>query len=555
MDSGNDHVQGDFAAAWNAQLEKYRRDWGLQRRDIGSQKSAAEALETLALERMKEKHKDLLSRQDKLRHSVAALKTEIGHIDARWWMRWLLGIKRRKVLTVSAHATEKKAQAVAFRLTTLKSEMLNDVGLHDMARALMVKRAEAINHNAHIDEIDSAADTLMLSLQKWRCRDRSALERALADLPSGPGEWPKRDPGQALLALKKSHQFLGARFAQLTRHLSAIRQAREVWSNATGHGLLRAGDLAPMIANGARSLSSTLHKKNFAGLEALLEDALDPTNVPSADLWIALWTAIEASRYCAKRYASPSGEDAGTGQWCAAWEEQMKRWTTDTLAHLRIDSDGVSTAILRTHGVKAESQSGADVLLLVIVDLPGRTYCKAVGIQFKRGQAGAPLFPLRGDQAQQLKTLQRLSDASAMRWTALHAVFRAGAGVLDNLPAVRIDVTVAALARSARQLAAGATYSDVVRAVDWISIAEPLPTALVRELNDEAARFATCGEALDWYANTTGTSNLPAYVLIQAVGAEPELLREQVNELRRSMRDRGIAIDDVQSQRTQGMQP
>lgn len=327
-----------------------------------------------------------------------------------------------------------------------------------------------------------------------------------------------------------------------------------------------------LALNGARHVSgsdSTMFAKaSAAGIVGQLKPAAKPpTTTPQEQLslafkaavragsfqrpeaWIAFWTAIKAtSDYHAKAYGAGYAEDAFAVDWCNAWEQQIRAWGPSLCSALGMP-DGFVHALRGTFlNKKAETRTGADIMLALCTKFGDSVRVRLAFIQFKRDERKTDKIDVWQDGVRQFQCLEKLHkpDLGSFSMHALLSVRNCG---LAAIPAVAVPKSKAAINR-------GYGWHDETSAtkwtaagcdVDWREWGECFPTLLTGALCGRAtASFDGVKAAFKWLSEESGLSSteLPPYMIFQAIGENARALTKSMEiEAERWAKILGISLD------------
>jgi len=214
---------------------------------------------------------------------------------------------------------------------------------------------------------------------------------------------------------------------------------------------------------------------------------------------------------------SEINENMRAGGWIGAWVRQMERWSDKTIDNLGIEPGQLRSAVFQLQNTTAETRTGADMMLMLLVTLPSRSYCSVVGVQFKRPGNDEKVIDVDNKGWRQFDTLARLETHSAGRLNAFHALFRNVEDGLATIPAVAVSVSKEVLSRQP-DFVGPPEKAKLPSRVPWEPNGDALPTALASALC-LASSFATVADALAWM-KTHNDVDLPEYMVIQAVGED-----------------------------------
>jgi len=306
------------------------------------------------------------------------------------------------------------------------------------------------------------------------------------------------------------------------------------------------------------SLDALTGVVNYPSLEQQLKACTWPDMFLRRADWLVLWSALQAGiEYNNLADGSAANEGPKVGWWCGQWQNAIAQWDRATLRALGLSQENVSNALFSLENTAMESRSGADVLIVLAVSDGNSHHCSIVGVQFKRGGENSCVIPLSQSDGTQYDALARHFQASNGRWHGLYASLQRDGGGLSSVPAVAIEATFV----PAQQDISNFTYEVRKNAtdrssVDWRVYGESLPTALATRLGGASAAFESVDAAFDW-AEQNGINNLPAYVLIQAVGESARALyraSERVKNLAHRSGQTYELVDSLERRRALGVE-
>lgn len=268
-------------------------------------------------------------------------------------------------------------------------------------------------------------------------------------------------------------------------------------------------------------------------LSVAFKAAVRAGNFQRPEAWIAFWTAIKAtSDYHAKAYGAGYAEDAFAVDWCNAWEQQIRAWGPSLCAGLGLP-DGYVHAMRGTFlNKKAETRTGADIMLALCTNFGDSVRVRLAFIQFKRDERKTDKIDVWQDGVRQFQCLEKLHqpDLGSFSMHALLSVRNCG---LAAIPAVAVPKSKAAINR-------GYGWADETSAtkwtaagcdVDWREWGESFPTLLTGALCGRAtASFDGVKTAFKWLSEESGldSTELPPYMIFQAIGENARALSKSM---------------------------
>ncbi len=315
---------------------------------------------------------------------------------------------------------------------------------------------------------------------------------------------------------------LASQLAQLASRHAATLEAQELIDTLHARMDVPTGTSPPSFSTQTAATLSGLLRPDVPTadepLAALLSTASDPAAFRHREAWLVLWTAISATLGYSRNFAgSEINENMRAGGWIGAWVRQMERWSEKTIDAIGIEPGQLRSAVFQLQNTTAETRTGADMMLMLLVTLPSRCYCSVVNVQFKRPANDETVIDVDNKGWRQFDTLARLQTRSAGRFNAFHALFRNIEDGLATIPAVAVAVSKEILSRQP-DLVGAPEKSKLPSRVPWTTNGDALPTALASALC-LASNFATVADALAWM-KTHNDVELPEYMVIQAVGED-----------------------------------
>ncbi|SMG39801.1 hypothetical protein SAMN06265784_103709 [Paraburkholderia susongensis] len=284
-------------------------------------------------------------------------------------------------------------------------------------------------------------------------------------------------------------------------------------------------------------------------LQAAFRAAVMPGSFVRPDAWITFWTAIKATTdYHAKAYGAGYAEDAFAIDWCNAWEQQIRAWGPDLCAALGLP-DGYVHAVRGTFlNKKAETRTGADIMLALCTKFGDSVRVRLAFIQFKRDERKTDRIDVWQNGVRQFQCLEKLHrpDLGSFSMHALLSVRNSG---LASIPAVEILKSKAAINRSYgfTEKTSATTWTATGCDVDWRDCGESFPTLLTGALCGKAtASFDGVQAAFKWLSDNSGlkSTELPPYMIFQAIGENARALTKSMElEGQRWAKVLGLSID------------
>ncbi|MGT2469294.1 hypothetical protein [Paraburkholderia terrae] len=258
-----------------------------------------------------------------------------------------------------------------------------------------------------------------------------------------------------------------------------------------------------------------------------------PGSFVRPDAWITFWTAIKATTdYHAKAYGAGYAEDAFAIDWCNAWEQQIRAWGPSLCVALGLP-DGYVHAVRGTFlNKKAETRTGADIMLALCTKVGDSVRVRLAFIQFKRDKRKTDKINVWQDGVQQFQSLEKLHRPELGSFS-MHALLSVRNSGLASIPAVTVPKSKAAINRGYR-LTDDASASNWMAAgcdVDWRECGESFPTLLTGALCGKGtASFDGVKAAFKWLSEESGlkSSELPPYMIFQAIGENARALSKSM---------------------------
>ncbi|MEM5299093.1 hypothetical protein VSR82_32835 [Burkholderia sp. JPY481] len=160
-------------------------------------------------------------------------------------------------------------------------------------------------------------------------------------------------------------------------------------------------------------------------LQVAFRAAVTPGSFVRPDAWITFWTAIKAtSDYHAKAYGAGYAEDAFAIDWCNAWEQQIRAWGPSLCVALGLP-DGYVHAVRGTFlNKKAETRTGADIMLALCTKFGKSVRVRLAFIQFKRDDRKTDKIDVWQDGVRQFQCLEKLHRPRPRQFLNARATFR-----------------------------------------------------------------------------------------------------------------------------------
>jgi hypothetical protein len=345
---------------------------------------------------------------------------------------------------------------------------------------------------------------------------------------------------------------------ELTRPAAA--KARDILHTFFEDARLARRPAEPYVEQHSRdSLDNLTRSAAWPSLAAQLEACTWPGLFHRRADWLVFWSALQAGvEYNNRADGNAANEGPKASWWCGQWQYAMAQWDRRALKALGLTPETIGNALFALEDSTMESRSGADVLIVLAIDDGQSRHCSVVGVQFKRGDENSSVISLSQSEGTQYDTIARHYLASARRWHGLYASLQRDGGGLSSVPAVAIETTFVPEQDSA------STYTYEARrkatgspSVDWTVHGESLATALATRLGGAGATFDSIDAAFDW-AESSAIDNLPAYVLVQAVGESAQALHRAGARLRSLAARSGQTyelVDSLERRHSLGLEP
>ncbi|WP_233832826.1 hypothetical protein [Paraburkholderia sp. ZP32-5] len=268
-------------------------------------------------------------------------------------------------------------------------------------------------------------------------------------------------------------------------------------------------------------------------LQVAFRAAVTPRSFVRPDAWITFWTAVKATTdYHAKAYGAGYAEDAFAIDWCNAWEQQIRAWGPSLCVALGLPNGFVHAVRGTFLNKKAETRTGADIMLALCTKFGDSVRVRLAFIQFKRDDRKTDKIDVWQDGVRQFQCLEKLHqpDIGSFCMHALLSVRNCG---LAAIPAVAVPKSKAAINR-------GYGWADETSAtkwtaagcdVDWREWGESFPTLLTGALCGRAtASFDGVKAAFKWLSEESGlvSTELPPYMIFQAIGENARALTKSM---------------------------
>lgn len=298
----------------------------------------------------------------------------------------------------------------------------------------------------------------------------------------------------------------------------------ELWAESDGLPFLQA------TTNGlVRNMLDEVVPSSAAPQQRLLDtfrSAIFVDKFRRPEAWLTFWTGVHATHVCyRKAYGASSSEDGFSGDWCSAWEEQVKAWGPQLCEALGMPRNSVHVLRGTLLDSGAETGTGADVLIALCTSVDNTVRVRLAFIQFKRDSAQTDKLSVWSNGSRQFETLQKV-HMPHLGSSSMHGLISVVNHGFAAVPAVDVQMSAVAV-NDAKGLPAGSAASMWIDAkgcrVDWRVHGESLPTLLTRALCEDASgAFDSIKDAFTWLSNESGldAKELPKYMLFQALGGD-----------------------------------
>jgi hypothetical protein len=307
------------------------------------------------------------------------------------------------------------------------------------------------------------------------------------------------------------------------------------------------------------SLNKLTRIHNLPTLINHLEVCTWPHQFHSYADWFVFWSATKAGvEYSIRADGTTINEPPKVSWWCAGWLNAVKSWDISALANIGLNKSSVANALFMLENSKVETESGADVLIMLVVGEAGQQYCGVASIQFKRGTENSSLIALNQSYGRQYDALASKYWASNKRWRGIYASLQSDGGGLSSVPAVLIEDTFVPAQIDTGQYTYEVRKAGIDEAsVDWTANGEALATALATCLSNRNAVFGSVDEAFDWATNSN-LDKLPDYVVVQTIGESElslERARKRLGDLAAQSSQKYALINSLTRRRSPGLDP